>query len=663
MTRSIGLNDATGVKSSKSMSLAFVRLAVATMMVGACATPAPPPSTQHLAPTAAVPGKAPEFAFVPPLPAPPKSVEKPDLYSVVVYETPVQDLLFALARDAKLNVSVHPGITGTVTMSVIDQTLTEVLEVIARQVDIRYELKGKMLTINPDQPFLKIYRIDYPNIARNSLSNVSISTNVASTGGGPGSSGASSGSNASDSRITNTANNEFWKTLVANLTELLAQTDRVMPTSPSAAPPAAQQSTAASSASALPPQLAAAASAAAAAQNTGRPAGSGGTPGGASNATPAPAAAASTAPTPPGGPAVTPIPVTQAAAQSAAASPSARPVYREGGSVIANPENGVINVRATQRQHEKVREFLDGIMGNARRQVLIEATIVEVDLSDRYQQGIDWSLLRTGGSGTGTGITVTPAGPTTGTLTGGLLSSLTTLSWNKTSWEYSLTSALRLLESFGTLRVLSSPKVSVLNSQTSILKVVDNEVYFRVTVTPGTAATATTPATAATYSTTIETVPVGFLMTVIPQISGHGEVILNLRPTISRISSYATDPNPDLARAGVVNRIPVIQSREMESILRVQSGDIAVLGGLIQDTRDRKTDGIPGLNNVPAIGELFRYSDNRSRKTELVIFLRPTVLTDSSLDGDFRDYRDILPGARSAYTLSSDRDKPQRERP
>jgi MSHA biogenesis protein MshL len=73
--------------------------------------------------------------------------------------------------------------------------------------------------------------------------------------------------------------------------------------------------------------------------------------------------------------------------------------YRETGSVIANPENGIINVRATQRQHEKVREFLDGIMGNARRQVLIEATIVEVDLSDRYQQGIDWSLLRTADRG------------------------------------------------------------------------------------------------------------------------------------------------------------------------------------------------------------------------------------------------------------------------
>jgi general secretion pathway protein D len=634
------------------------------VLLAACASPSPPPSTQHLDPAPQVVGKAPDFAVAPSFPKPPRPTEKPELYSVVVHETPVQDLLFAIARDAKLNVSIHPGITGNVTMSVLDQTLTEILDVIGKQVDLRYELNGKSLSISQDMPYLKIYRIDYPNIARTSQSSVSISTNVASTGGGPGSTGGGSGSNASDTTIKNTANNEFWKTLVANLVELLAQTDKVQSTQTAVAAPAAAAS--ASSASALSAPLAAAASAAATAASNlpgGRPAASPATA-----ATPGSGgAAAGNAQAPAAAPAVTPMPSLQAmAAQASPASTSAAPgraSYRETGSVIANPENGVINIRATQRQHERVREFLDGIMGNARRQVLIEATIVEVDLSDRYQQGIDWSLLRTAGSGTGTGIAMAPAGPTTGTMTGGLLSSITTLTWNKTSWEYSLTSALRLLESFGTLRVLSSPKVSVLNSQTSILKVVDNEVYFTITVTPGTAATATSPAIAPTYTTNVNTVPVGFLMTVTPQISGHGEVILNLRPTISRISSFATDPSPALAAAGVVNRIPVVQSREMESILRVQSGDIAVLGGLIQDTRDRKTDGIPGLAGVPVVGDLFRYTDNRSRKTELVIFLRPTVLSDSSLEGDFQRFSAILPEARSAYAQPSEQGKPPTVRP
>ena len=111
-------------------------------------------------------------------------------------------------------------------------------------------------------------------------------------------------------------------------------------------------------------------------------------------------------------------------------------------------------------------------METAPRQVMIEATIVEVDLSDRFQQGIDWSLIRTGS--TSGQIDFNPAGPSNGMITGGLLSSLSTLTINKAYGSGSINAVTRLLEAFGTLRVLSSPKLSVLNSQTSVLKVVDN---------------------------------------------------------------------------------------------------------------------------------------------------------------------------------------------
>ena len=296
---------------------------------------------------------------MPDLPKPPKPSEKPELYSVVVHDMGVQDLLFALARDAKVNVSVHPGISGTVTLSVLDQTLPEILDAISSQVDMRYELNGKNLLITPDTPFLKMYRVSYPNISRKSESTVSISTNIASTGA----SGGGGGSNASSSTITNTANNLFWDTLIANLRDLLRETDKVIPENQAAAPAPAV-----------------------------------------TTVTPVPAATTTTAQTKPttgsGNGAHnknTPTTTTQqtiaqpSVVLTQQSAPTAQPVtYREAASIIANPENGIINVRATQRQHEKVREFLDGIMENARRQVLIEATIVEVDLSDRYQQGIDW---------------------------------------------------------------------------------------------------------------------------------------------------------------------------------------------------------------------------------------------------------------------------------
>ena len=530
------------------------------------------------------------------MPKPPRPSERQELYSVVMRDVAVQDLLFALARDAKLNIDIHPAITGMVTMNVSDQTLVEILDRIARQVDLRYDINGKNLSIQPDSPYLRNYRIDYPNIQRESKSAIGSSSSV---GGG----------STSTTSIDNTSSNRFWETLKANLIDLLRETDKIVSEGGSSvaatitpAPVAARPITPAATVPANSPLATAAAIAAA-------------TSGAAAMATTTPAPAAATN--------ATPI--------------ATRSVFREAASVIANPETGNISVRATQSQHAKVREFLDRVLSSARRQVLIEATIVEVDLSSQYQQGINWSILQTGGANAGSGVSITQANAVSS------LAEFTFKQFRLWNGDTDLTAMLRMLESFGTLRVLSSPKISVLNNQSSVLKVVDNKVYFTLTVTPGTAATSTTPATAATYSTTATTVPIGFLMSVVPQISEGNEITLNLRPTISRITGYVNDPNPDLAKAGVSNRVPEVQTREMESMMRVQSGDIAILGGLMQDSRDKTSDEIPGLNNLPSIGNLFKYRNETSKKSELVIFLRPTVLTDASLNGDFRDYRANLP--------------------
>ena len=268
--------------------------------------------------------------------------------------------------------------------------------------------------------------------------------------------------------------------------------------------------------------------------------------------------------------------------------------------------------------------------------MLIEATIVEVALSNDYQQGINWSLIRNAfvpGELAAT-FSLAPGGGTP-LSTGSNPSFLGSLGLSTLGpGRFDFSSTVRLLESFGKTRVLSSPKVSVMNNQTAILKVVDNKVYFSLTVTPGTLATLTTPATAATYSTTINTVPVGFLMNVTAQVGDDGEITLNLRPTVSRITGYATDPNPDLAKAGITNRIPEVQTREFESIMKVRDGETAVLGGLMQDNQVNATDQIPGVGEVPLVGELFKLRSNQSNKSELVIFLRPTILRDSSIDGD-----------------------------
>lgn len=603
---------------------------VAALMLGACAAPpAPLASKDHLQVPAVVPGKPPEFALAPPLPKPPRPTPKQEVYSVVMQNVNVQDLLFALARDAKLNVDIHPSITGTVTMNVRDQTLTEILDRVARQVDLRYEMQGRNLSILPDTPYLKNYRVDYPNIQRDSSNAISTSTNVASTGGGPGSTGGGSGSNASTSEITSKSNNRFWETLVSNVRDMMRETDRVVPEAATgagtAAPAGAVAAPAGQAAVPASPVVTAAALGA--------------------SATPASSSATAAA----------------SAAAATAAAAASRNTFRVAASVMANPESGYLSVRATQAQHERVREFLDRVMNAARRQVLIEATIVEVDLSSRFQQGIDWSLVRPGGTSADSSFFVRPTGSTSGLLTGGAISGLTSLTLTETNAfnGRDLTAMLSMLESFGTLRVLSSPKISVLNNQSSVLKVVDNKVYFTIEVTAGTPASPGVAATPATYTTTINTVPIGFLMTVIPQISESNEVTLNLRPTISRITGYATDPNPVLAQNLLTNRIPEVQTREMESVLRVQSGGVAILGGLMQDSRNNNTDEVPGLNRLPLVGNLFKYRDEGSKKTELVIFLRPTVLTDPTLEGDFKDFRNTLQEARDAMDAPSGPARPE----
>ena len=133
------------------------------------------------------------------------------------------------------------------------------------------------------------------------------------------------------------------------------------------------------------------------------------------------------------------------------------------------------------------------------------------------------------------------------------------------------------------------------------------------------------------------------MMTVLPQINAADSVVLNVRPTIRRQVADALDPNPALRQAGTENRIPVFETREFDSILRLQSGQTGVLAGLMQDIMDNTDTYIPGIRNIPILGEVLANRADLSRKTELVIFLRATVIRDPSIDGDYASLRNQLP--------------------
>ena len=314
-----------------------------------------------------------------------------------------------------------------------------------------------------------------------------------------------------------------------------------------------------------------------------------------------------------------------AALQQEGATVVRRSTFQEAASVIVNPESGIISVRASSRQHENIQEFLDQIMAAARRQVLIEATIAEVQLSDEFRQGVNWSALPLGRAGFSLKQTVA------GDL-GSESASMLELSYaNAASRVGNIRGTISLLESFGTVKILSSPKLSVLNNQSAVLKVIDNQVYFTIKADT----TQNQTSTVTSYTTTLNSVPVGLVMNVTPQIGDQDTVLLNVRPSISRIVGRVADPNPALAAANITSTIPIIRTREMESMIRIESGNIAVMGGLMEDSLQHIDDQLPGLAGIPFFGKLFQNQDHRGQKTELIVFLRPLVLHDASLDGDF----------------------------
>jgi general secretion pathway protein D len=536
-----------------------------------------------------------------PLPPVPEAREAELRYSVVVANQPVREVLLAMARETKVNFDIHPGIDGTVTLNAIDQTLKQILTRMSKQVDMRWETDGQTITVMPDTPYLRNYRVDYVNMSRDVSETVGIATQIiGGTVGGAGAAGG--GANNSTLTMTSTSRHRFWETLEKNVKDMLRETDKVLPEGSSETFVQNRgQSAVASSQQRTVTQ-----------------------PRGRTTST-----QSGTTTTAPGTEAQT----------SQTEFVEQRLTFREAASVIVNPETGIISVRATSRQHDKVQEFLDQVAGSSKRQVMIEATIVEVTLNDNYQSGVDWAAL--GLNGLGYSIRQSFTGPDLPNTPLRLATSAFTIGYSNPNAAAggSISSSIKLLDSFGKTRVLSSPKLMVLNNQTAMLKVVDNRVYF--TVKADTVTNQSTSTT--TFTTTQNVVPVGFIMNVTPQISDGDMVTLNVRPTVTRIIDTVLDPNPALAAARVTSVIPVTQTREMESVLKVASGQTAVLGGLMLDSFEGRREGLPIASRIPIFGDLVSNRNDNAVKSELVIFIRPLVVREASIEGDLAEYRRYLP--------------------
>ena len=540
--------------------------------VQTAASATPPPAQVRAAPTLARPQ--------PSAPVP--------TYTVVVNDVPVKDLLFSIARDTQYNVDLHPGITGRVSLNAVQEPLPAILDRIARQANLRYELNGRTVSIMPDTPFVKTYSVNYVNVARNTTSSVGVAAQIASTGGSVGTAGGTAATvgNSSTTTVSSQSNNDLWAVLVDNIRTLLAGTRAVTQSNDERA-------------ARLDAEKSARAERVSQAEAVSK-AGAG-------------------------------------AAGLFTAAFANQPVGDGKYDVAANPVAGTVSVLGTAKQQELVQQYLDRVMQSAQRQVLIEATIVEVSLKDQYRAGIDWSKALQGT----TGWTINTLGGGTNALANTLTPFLQATYTNSGSNGFA--AAIDLLESFGNTKVLSSPKLMALNNQTALLKVVDNLVYFNVKADTTTTANV---GTTTTFTTTPQTVPVGIVMTMTPQINENGMVSLTVRPTISRNVGFVRDPNPSIP-TNIPNQVPIIQVREMESLLQIRSGQTVILGGLIQDDSNNARDGLPVLSRPEGIGAIFGQHERINSQTELVIFLRPTVVTNPTLESDeLRQFQRLLPSAR-----------------
>ena len=282
---------------------------------------------------------------------------------------------------------------------------------------------------------------------------------------------------------------------------------------------------------------------------------------------------------------------------------------------------GTLTIFATQKQHRAVRSFLRSLLRNTQTQVLIEAKIVEVLLKDEFKSGVHWHSFLEG----------LKLATTIGDIAVSTLQKEASLpARNVFSLGYStpnLGAFVSLLSHYGVVRTLSSPRLTVLNNQSAIMKVATNQVFFRIDYSRETQSIhhARDIERATSH---VQTIPIGLVMSVHPAANlENGTITLNLRPTISRVVAEKEDPAVAiLSRQEKVSTVPEVQVREFDSVLQVSSGETVVMGGLIEERTDKETTHVPFFSELPLVGPaLFEGKTDRTQRSELIIFLRATL--------------------------------------
>ncbi len=461
-------------------------------------------------------------------------------FDITVNEAPAHEFFMALVEGTDENIVLHPGIDGTITLTLKNVTIKDVLNAVHDVYGYNFEDKPYGYRVLPNGLQTRIYEVNYLNIQRNGVSQISVAAGQIASSGGSSDSGDSSSGSAitSGTQIGTTTESEVWEELSVTL-EVIVGTE-------------------------------------------------------------------------------------------------------EGRSVVVNADANMVIVRAMPDELHDVENFLKIIEGNLERQVILEARVLEVTLNDGYQQGVNWGALRKQSrkdtifvSQLGGGSSIDNSDGRTGNENGAgnvLSPTASFIESDFTSFGGVFTigaeltdfaAFIELLETQGNVETLSSPRISSMNNQKALIKVGVDE-FFAV----GLETTNTTTGTATTTEPTVEIEPFfsGIALDVVPQISADGYITLYVHPTVSVVE--------DQTKTFLGSALPLARStiRESDSIVRSESGQIIVIGGLMENKTNNERASVPWLSRIPLWGTLFRQMRNTTTKTELVILLKATIVEDGTWD-------------------------------
>ncbi len=518
------------------------------------------------------------------------------LVSISVNQTvPLRDALFELANQAGFDIELDPRIKGSVIFTARDKPFDMVIKHISEIAGLRYKFVDDKVRIELDTPYHKTYKIDYLSFIRSNTSSIKNDVSVVSG------EGANTGSKF---EAASKSESDFWGELTTNLTQVLGipMSNAVLATQNDPTITAAPVNPAP-----VEPVV-----------TTG--------PDGEQIIQVTPPAATLQVQSLPTGPA-------QASPAQVVAGQSP-----DGASFAINKQAGMLAVNATERQHKQIEEYMTELKRSVTSQVLIEAKILEVSLTDEFSAGINWEVFENLIGEFSLGFTGGAGGLARQALPDAVAGAPNfTIGYAGNDVSAVIDAASR----FGTVKALASPRLTVLNNQSAVLNVASNRVYFEIDID----VTTSDNTTQTNVDSEIKNVPEGVLINVQPSINlDDRSVSMSVRPTVTRIVGTIDDPAVAFVAQGLVtpitSPIPIVNIQEMDSVVKMGSGQALIMGGLMQDRTDSGQNGVPVLSEIPLLGSAFRKQLDRVQKTELIVFIKATII-DGSNDTIDRVDRDM----------------------